>query len=91
MVAPPEVEQLLSASPPGAERVQGLLEAELGDLHQQERVRTATDVLWRHSKLGLHLSVVERDRVATWSAKRWPKCTAPARASALPLPEGEWN
>jgi len=40
---PPEVEQLLSARSPGAERMQRLLEGALGDLHPNARVRTACD------------------------------------------------
>jgi len=41
--APTEVEQLLSARSPGAERMQRLLEGALGDLHPNARVRTACD------------------------------------------------
>ena len=40
----------------GAEVAPGLHEAELRYLHDHEWARSADDVLWRRSKLGLHLS-----------------------------------
>jgi glycerol-3-phosphate dehydrogenase len=33
---------------------------------EEEWARCADDVLWRRSKLGLHLSAAERRRVADW-------------------------
>ena len=42
----------------------GLTEAELDHLRREEWAVTAEDVLWRRSKLGLHLSAAERDAVA---------------------------
>lgn len=44
----------------------GLTEAELNYLQQNEWVRTAQDVLWRRSKLGLHMTAEERQRVANY-------------------------
>ncbi len=41
-----------------------LHEAELSYLVSEEWARSADDVLWRRSKLGLHFSIAERDRVA---------------------------
>ena len=62
----------LLGGPLGAEVAPGLYEAELAWLHQHEWARTADDVLWRRSKLGLHLSVDDRARVAAWCAAHWP-------------------
>jgi glycerol-3-phosphate dehydrogenase len=41
----------------------GFTERELDWLVRQEWARTAEDVLWRRSKLGLHLTEAQRDRV----------------------------
>lgn len=41
----------------------GLTEAELGYLRREEFARTADDVLWRRSKLGLHTGVKGRNAV----------------------------
>ncbi len=43
-----------------------LYEAELDHLVANEWAMTAEDVLWRRSKLGLHLDAVARRRVADW-------------------------
>ncbi len=50
----------------GPEVVPGLHEGELRYLMEEEWARCADDVLWRRSKLGLHLSAAERRRVADW-------------------------
>lgn len=47
----------------------GLYSAELAYLVQHEFARTADDVLWRRSKLGLHLSDEEQERVKDWFAR----------------------
>jgi glycerol-3-phosphate dehydrogenase len=44
----------------------GLTQAEIDYLVAHEWARTADDVLWRRSKLGLHLTEPERRRVAEW-------------------------
>lgn len=44
----------------------GLFEAELDYLKREEWALTAEDVLWRRSKLGLHLSGAEREALARW-------------------------
>jgi glycerol-3-phosphate dehydrogenase len=49
----------------------GLHEAELDYLHCHEWARTADDVLWRRTKLGLHLTADEREAVARWCARHW--------------------
>jgi len=50
----------------GEEVAPGLYEAEIRYLMNAEWARTAEDVLWRRTKLGLHLSAPQRDRVARW-------------------------
>jgi glycerol-3-phosphate dehydrogenase len=70
----------------GAKVAPGLFEAELNYLHDREWARTADDVLWRRSKLGLHLSAAERADVARWCEAHWePVTLAPATASAAEL------
>jgi glycerol-3-phosphate dehydrogenase len=49
----------------------GLFEAELHYLHQHEWARCAEDVLWRRSKLGLHLDVAARRQVENWCRQHW--------------------
>lgn len=44
----------------------GITEAELDYLHRAEWARTADDVLWRRSKLGLHLGDGAKRAVADW-------------------------
>jgi len=46
-----------------------LYETELRYLVEHEFARGAEDVLWRRSKLGLHLDLDAQDRVAEWFAK----------------------
>jgi len=64
------ISQVLPQSAPGLGRevAPGLWEAELDYLRRQEWAGTADDVLWRRSKLGLHLTVQQREDVAAWMA-----------------------
>jgi glycerol-3-phosphate dehydrogenase len=55
----------------GREIVNGLFEAELNYLHDHEWARCADDVLWRRTKLGLHLNTAQRDTVAAWCEAHW--------------------
>jgi glycerol-3-phosphate dehydrogenase len=55
----------------GSEVAPGLFESELHYLHDHEWARSADDVLWRRSKLGLHLNERERAAVAAWCGARW--------------------
>ncbi len=73
----------------GAEVAPGLYEAELHYLHTHEWALSADDVLWRRSKLGLHLSAAQRESVAAWCAAHWPH-TSP-RATAGANEEQAWN
>ena len=45
-----------------------LTETEARYLVEVEFARTADDILWRRSKLGLHMSAAERDAFAGWMA-----------------------
>jgi glycerol-3-phosphate dehydrogenase len=53
----------------GAEIAPGLYEAELDYRRAQEWARTADDVLWRRSKLGLRLDAPARGRIEDWLAR----------------------
>ncbi|GGC31966.1 glycerol-3-phosphate dehydrogenase [Novosphingobium marinum] len=44
----------------------GLSEAEVEYLRREEWAREAEDILWRRTKLGLHMSEAERDGLARW-------------------------
>jgi len=50
----------------GAELAPGLFEAEVNYLLEHEWARTADDILWRRSKLGLHLPADSAGRLAAW-------------------------
>ncbi len=56
----------------GAEVAPGLYEAELRHLYRNEWARSADDVLWRRTKLGLHYSPAQREQVARWWATHHP-------------------
>jgi len=75
---------LLAEGGLGAEVAPGLFEAELRYLHEHEWARTADDVLWRRTKLGLHLDATARDGVADWCDAHW-------RPIAAPVLERAWS
>ena len=88
------MEQVLAGHGPGdfgAEVAPGLFEMELDYLHDHEWARSADDVLWRRSKLGLHFTPAERGAVADWCAAHWPDVCASAASAASPTPEAAWN
>jgi glycerol-3-phosphate dehydrogenase len=64
------IDRVLGAHPTpaklGAEIAPGLFEAELNYLRAEEWARSADDVLWRRSKLGLHYVPAHRQAVARW-------------------------
>lgn len=66
------LQTFLQAGDLGQQVAPGLFEAELHYLHQHEWARCADDVLWRRSKLGLHLDATARQQVATWCQEHWP-------------------
>ena len=51
----------------------GLYEIELRWLIDREFARGAEDILWRRSKLGLHMSDAERQAVALWFDQNLPQ------------------
>ncbi len=73
----------------GTEVAPGLFEAELNYLHQHEWARNADDVLWRRSKLGLHLTPAQRAAVAEWCTAHWPGPATSTPASRAT--ETAWN
>ncbi len=75
-----------SAEAMGAEVAPGLFEAELNYLHHTEWARSAADVLWRRTKLGLHFTAAQRSAVAVWCHTHWPA----ARSESQPLVNA-WN
>lgn len=83
--------ELLLQNGLGAEVAPELFEAELNYLHSHEWARSADDVLWRRSKLGLHLTPAQRAAVADWCAAHWPDAIAPAASSPSHTPEAAWN
>ena len=85
------IEVLLASGPNGlgSEVAPGLFAAELNYLHEYEWARNADDVLWRRSKLGLHLNPAQRAAVAEWCAAHWP---GPATSTSASRPkEPAWN
>jgi glycerol-3-phosphate dehydrogenase len=47
-------------------KIGGMWEAELLHYRDHEWARTAEDVLWRRTKMGLHMTAAERGEVAAW-------------------------
>ncbi|MBU4611265.1 glycerol-3-phosphate dehydrogenase [Achromobacter sp. GG226] len=66
----------------GEEILPGVFEAEVRYLVSQEWARTADDILWRRSKLGLHLPADAPARLDAWMA-RHGLGNAPAREETL--------
>ena len=81
------VELVLKSGELGAEVAPDLFEAELNYLHDHEWARSADDVLWRRSKLGLHLSEEQRNAVADWCTAHW----ADAAGVSSMASEAAWN
>ena len=54
-----------------------LTEAEVRYLVDQEWAVTAEDVLWRRSKLGLHLTRAEAAALEAWMRETVPSASAP--------------
>ena len=88
------IETLLEGGELGTEIAPGLFEVEMNYLHDHEWARSADDVLWRRSKLGLHFSAAQRQAVADWCATHWtaPAVSTPATPNpASRLTETPWN
>jgi len=88
-----KVEAMLGGSGLGPEVAPGLHEAELRYLHDYEWARTANDVLWRRSKLGLHLDETGLAAVADWCAQHWnaPVAGASTITTAPEPAERTWS
>jgi glycerol-3-phosphate dehydrogenase len=50
----------------------GLYEAEVRHLVAHEFARTADDIIWRRTKLGLHMSTSQQQALATWLERHGP-------------------
>jgi glycerol-3-phosphate dehydrogenase len=74
------IDQVVGAEGLGEEIAPDLFEAELDYLHRHEWALSADSVLWRRTKLGLHMSAAERERVARWCDAHWR--TQPATVEA---------
>jgi glycerol-3-phosphate dehydrogenase len=55
-----------------------LTEAEINYLMAEEWARTAEDILWRRTKLGLHFTRADMAALESWLASRHPEVTASA-------------
>jgi glycerol-3-phosphate dehydrogenase len=76
----------------GDEVAPGLFEGELHYLHRHEWARSADDVLWRRSKLGLHLSSADVQSVGAWCRAHWGDVAAASASSrAATAREPSWN
>ncbi len=64
-------DQVIADKPLGDPIAPGLFEAELAYLHTHEWARSAEDVLWRRTKLGLHYDGAQREAVARWCESQW--------------------
>jgi len=60
------VREFLAPGRLGEELASGIFEAELRYLREREWARTLDDVLWRRSKLGLHLAPGAYERLSQW-------------------------
>ena len=90
------IETLLAGGDLGTEIAPGLFEIEMNYLHDHEWARSADDVLWRRSKLGLHFNVAQREAVADWCAAHWTASSTtttstPASTSTSRPTETPWN
>jgi glycerol-3-phosphate dehydrogenase len=75
----------------GTSVVPGLHEAELRYLRDFEWARSADDVLWRRTKLGLHLNADQREAVAQWCASNWEPIAAQTASASSARSEMTWN
>ena len=55
----------------------GLYEREVRYLHDPEFARTAEDIIWRRTKLGLKLRPKEVKDLAAWVGRHLPKRASP--------------
>jgi glycerol-3-phosphate dehydrogenase len=79
-----EARRFFAAGDPGRHFGHGLFEAEVRWLVEHEWARTAEDVLWRRTKLGLHFSPDEATALDDYLATRFARLRRVA-ASAAPI------
>lgn len=84
------VSLLLGPQGPGAEIVPGVYEAELRYLQQHEWARSIDDVLWRRTKLGLHLRPADRSTLASWWQRQFGEAGSPSSHAPTPM-ENAWS
>lgn len=84
------VSVLLGNEGQGAEIVPGVYEAELRYLHQHEWAHGIDDVLWRRSKLGLHLAPAEQATLAAWWQREFGDAARPSTQAPTPK-ENAWS
>jgi glycerol-3-phosphate dehydrogenase len=83
---------LVLASPGlGTRIVPGVHEAELRYLHQHEWARAIDDVLWRRTKLGLHLAAAEQALLAAWWQREFGEPGNIASSEAPTPMENAWS
>jgi glycerol-3-phosphate dehydrogenase len=75
----------------GAEVAPGLFEAELRYLHDHEWARSAGDVLWRRSKLGLFHTPAQHRAVAAWCRANWDDALADSADETTTPTRGAWR
>ena len=63
---------------PAAEFAPGLGKQQVAFMMREEWARTADDILWRRSKLGLVTSPEQRETLAQFIASREPRAAVPA-------------
>jgi glycerol-3-phosphate dehydrogenase len=78
-----EAQELLGDTP-GRDLGHGLYEAELRWLIDKEWARTAADVLWRRTKLGLRFSPAEAEALDNYLSRLPRSVPGPADAASLP-------
>jgi glycerol-3-phosphate dehydrogenase len=66
----------------------GLYEAEVDYLVQNEWAQTAEDILWRRSKLGLHVGHETAARLRAWLGRKTEGASAARRPESLPIGPG---
>lgn len=76
------VQHIVDRGDLGAEVAPGVFEAELHYLREHEWARCVDDVLWRRTKLGLHLSATQRSAVETWWRDHLMSAASQAAGSA---------
>jgi glycerol-3-phosphate dehydrogenase len=84
------VSLILDAQGAGAEVVPGVFEAELRYLHDHEWARSTGDVLWRRTKLGLHLGEADQAALAVWWQRRYGDAGSPSFQATTPM-ENAWS